>query len=219
MTEVLGELTRRFVESVAPESTAVQQEMEAQAQQEEFPIIGPAAGGWLRLLARLVEASSVFEFGSGFGYSATWFLRGLGPDGQVVLTEHDEAELDEARNYLERAGVSDRAIFEPGDALSIVQEYDGPFDIVLFDHQKHRYLDALSLVAEKLAPHGVVIADNVMRGPYTPEEVLAALEGEEVDSEGAQGMADYLEHVRSSPDFDTSLLPVGNGLAVSALVA
>jgi predicted O-methyltransferase YrrM len=187
------------------------------AEEHGFPIIGPEAGGVLRLLARLGGARSVFEFGSGSGYSALWFLKGM-PGGEVVLTEHDPDELQMAREFLERAGYADRATFESGDALSVVDRYEGPFDVVLFDHQKERYAAAFASVRGKVAPGGVVVADNVL-DPADPEALAAALTGDGPASDGhTAGIADYLDAVRSAPGFETVVLPVGNGVALSQRV-
>ena len=220
--DVLPEHTRRFVRAVGPSHDPVQERMAAHAEAHGFPIIGPEAGGVLRLLARLTDAERVFEFGSGFGYSATWFLRGM-DGGRVVLTEHDSEELELAREFLGDAGVADRAAFEAGDALATVERYDGPFDVVLVDHDKSRYEAAFERVRGKLRPGGVVVADNVLRGPADPAVLLAAAEAdavpgpeEGVDADGATaGLARYLRRVRSDAAFETVLLPVGSGLAVS----
>jgi predicted O-methyltransferase YrrM len=220
--EVLPEHTRRFVRAVGPSHDPVQERMAAYADEHGFPVIGPEAGGVLTVLARLTDAGSVFEFGSGFGYSATWFLRGM-DGGRVVLTEHDPEELELGREFLGEAGLADRASFEAGDALATVERYDGPFDVVLVDHAKSQYAQAFERVAGKVRPGGVVVADNVLRGPVDLEVLLAAVEAdavpgpdEGVGPDGATaGIARYLRRVRSSESFDTVLVPVGSGLAVS----
>ncbi len=204
-----------------PETDEVLADMEAQADSEGFPTIGAEVGAFLRLCTRLRDAESMFEFGSGFGYSAYWVAPAHGPDGEIVLTEFDEEELDQARTYFERGGYADRATFEAGDALETVERYDGPFDLVLIDHQNDRYVDGFEAVREKVAPGGVVVADNVLHASgddgFTPEDVAAALD----DGTGASGgpaagaMAEYYRHVRDDPAFETSTLPLGEGLFVS----
>ncbi len=76
-----------------------------------------------------------------------------GPRGvrrrQIVLTEIDADELEEAREFLDRGGFTDRAAFEHGDAIETVENYDGPFDVVLVDNEKHRYAEAFELSAGK----------------------------------------------------------------------
>ena len=205
----------RFVSLSGPAPTPIQEEMHDYARDHRFPIIGPQVGGLLSILARLVDAREAFEFGSGFGYSASWIARALPSDGRIVLTEYDADELDLAREFAERAGHADRMAFEAGDAMAAVERYDGPFDLVLMDQEKSRYVDGLEAIRGKLAPGGVVIADNMTAGPAAFEDVLAALEGEDVDQEAARGVAGYIEHVREDPGFESIVVPMGNGIAVS----
>jgi len=205
----------RFVRAAGPTPTDLQAEMETYGRDKGFPLIGPELGGVLMLLARLVGARRVFEFGSGFGYSATWFLRALPADGHVVLTEVDEAEVEAGREFLARAGETDRTTYEVGDALEAIERHDGPFDVVFVDFQKARYVDAFEAVADKVAPGGLVVADNVMVGPYDFEDVVDGLEGEPVDDESARGIVDYLAHVRDAPGFEATVLPAGTGLSLA----
>ena len=100
----------------------------------------------LRLLACLTDADTVFAFGSGFGYSASWFLRG-GAD-RVILTEFDANELDQGRDFMPEAGLADRCVFEEGDAMETIERHDGPFDVVLVDHQKERSADPFHAVRD-----------------------------------------------------------------------
>ena len=224
----LPDLLSDYATAVGPESDDVIAEMGAQAERESFPYVGPAVGGWLAMFARFSDAERVFEFGSGFGYSAYWFARELPAGGEVVLTEIDADELDQAREYLARGGLADRAAFEHGDAIEIIEAYDGPFDVVLIDCQKERYAEAFEAVREKVAPGGIVAADNaVAGGTIDAADLLAHFSGDG-DESGAtgddghgemnamtRGIADYLETVRADPAFETTLLPLGEGVAVS----
>ena len=212
-----------FAETIGPPADDVIREMDARAAETGFPTVGPAVGGWLQQLAGLVGAERVFEFGSGFGYSAYWFARALPADGEIVLTEIDEDELTDAREYLARGGFDTTARFELGDAIGIVESYDGPFDVVLVDNEKDRYVEALEAVREKLPVGGVVVADNMTAGPFEFEEIRRlVVDGEtggNADDERVCGVADYLEHVVDDDALETTLLPLGEGLAVSRRVA
>ncbi|MDS0292917.1 O-methyltransferase [Halogeometricum luteum] len=213
----MDELIGRYLDGLAPEHDDVQAEMAAHADREGFPHVGPAAGGTLRVLARLTDAERVFEFGSGFGYSATWWARGMNA-GEVVLTEHDREELDMAYDWLSEADYAPAFDYQVGDALELVGEYEGPFDCVLVDHEKERYVDGFHEVADKVAVGGVVVADNVVQGPADFETLVEYAEGEGVPDDASaatRGIAAYLDAVRAAPDFETTVLPVGSGLTVS----
>lgn len=206
--------------------------MEAYAQQEGFPIVGPTVGGWLEQLARIRGAERIFEFGSGFGYSAYWFARALPSDGEIVLTELDERNLERAREYLDRGDVCDPAVFEVGHAVETARTYDGPFDVALFDIEKYEYVDAFDAIRDSIRPGGMIVADNTMSaGRERPDDTvafdplrrvltgevasLADTDVEESARRGTQGIVDYVERLRDDPAFETTMLPLGDGVTVS----
>ena len=89
-------------------------EMEARAAEYGFPIVGRATGRFLELAARAVGARRVMELGSGYGYSAYWFARAVGADGEVVCTDGDPQNASLAEEYLSTAGMWDRVRYRVG---------------------------------------------------------------------------------------------------------
>src|SRR5512132_1181875 len=92
-------------------------EMEAEGERRNFPIVGRNVGVTLEVLARAIGARRVMELGSGFGYSAYWFARAVGPDGEIHCTDGDQGNADAGASYLNRAGFSDRITYHVGDAI------------------------------------------------------------------------------------------------------
>ncbi|WIV68076.1 O-methyltransferase [Natrialbaceae archaeon AArc-T1-2] len=215
---VLTDEVARFVRAIGPDPDETLIEMDEYAAAEGFPHVGPEVGAFLRLLARMVDAERAFEFGSGYGYSAYWLAEALPDDGEIVLTEVDEDELELAREYMADGGYDELARYELGDALETIERYDGPFDVVLIDHQKHRYLEAFEAVREQVPVGGVVVADNAIAAtPIQTEKLLAILDGESPSelTKETRGVADYLEAVTTDPDFETVAVALGEGIAVS----
>jgi len=218
MNDALSDTVAAFLGAANPEPPTLLQEMTEYGREQGFPIVGPDVGQFFRVTATLADAERVFEFGSGFGYSAAWFRTALPADGEVVLTDYDESNLDTAREFLGRQdGATVR--YEAGDAMETFERYDGPFDVVLLDHDKPQYVDAFEDARGKLAAGGVVVADNVMAGPVEPEGVAAALEGSEPVDDHTAAIADYIERVRDDPDFETAFVPLGEGVSVSVKTA
>lgn len=221
------EQVARFADAVAPEPDAVAREMDAHANEQGFPHVGPAVGGTLQVLARMVDAERVFEFGSGFGYSAYWLAGALPADGDVVLTEFDADELDAARGFMARGGFDHLAHYEHGDAMDAIERYDGPFDVILIDHQKERYERAFHAVREKVPEGGVVVADNAMTAGIVDFDALVAHfvdgsgDGDAASaaladaSDATKGVAAYLATLHGDDAFETVVLPLGEGIAVS----
>ncbi|MER3437572.1 MAG: O-methyltransferase, partial [Chloroflexota bacterium] len=83
-------------------------EMERLAKERSFPIVGRLVGELLEILALSIGARTVFEMGSGFGYSAYWFSRAVGPSGRVICTDGDPVNRAQAEDFLTRAGRWDR---------------------------------------------------------------------------------------------------------------
>jgi len=207
--------TVRVLDHADVTSDPLLDEMTEHGRERNFPIVGPNAGRLLRLLARTSGAERVFEFGSGFGYSAAWFAEALPDDGEIVLTDYDEDNLASARAFLREGGYDGIARYEVGDAVSTFREQEGEFDIVLIDLEKTMYVEAFELAREHLKDGGLVVADNMLDGPMSADDVADALDGEDPENEHAGGIAAYIERVRDDPDFETSLVPLGEGLAIS----
>ena len=139
-------------------------DMERSAAERGFPIIGPACGALCHLLARLAKARAIFELGSGFGYSTAWFAKALRDNGGGVVhhTVWDEALSQEAQERLGRLGLGDLVQFHCTEAIGALQASPGPFDICFLDIDKTGYPDALPVIAARLRPGGLLIADNVL---------------------------------------------------------
>lgn len=208
-----------FLEAMAPRHDAVQRAMAERAADEGFPIVGRVVGGLMHQLVIASGARRCFEFGSGFGYSAYWIARGLPADGQVILTEEDADELAAAEEFFAQGALADRATFETGDAMAVIDRYDGPWEFVHLDHDKERYRAAFEAVRASIPPGGVVVADNaITAGPMDTEGLLRAVANDDGDvdlDDMTAGVRDYLVTVREDPDFATTVVPIGSGLAVS----
>ncbi len=217
MTDVLPAHTARVLRAFAPSSDETLAAMADHAAATDYPIVGPEVGGLLALLTRVADVERAFEFGSGFGYSAYWIARALPAGGQVVLTDIDDGYLERAREWFDAAGLADRASFEAGDAHDTIERAEGPFDLVVLDHYNRHYVDALEAARERLAPGGLVVADNALSGNSVHlEAIVSHVDGEPVDTnENTAGTIDFLETLAGDPSLETSLLPLGDGVTVS----
>jgi predicted O-methyltransferase YrrM len=140
----------------------VLEEMEARAGEHGFPIVGRATGRYLELAARSIGAKRVMELGSGYGYSAYWFARAVGADGEVVCTDADPDNAALAEGYLTKAGVWDRVRYRVGDALTGFAAEQGEFDIVYCDVDKPGYPDCWRAARERIRVGGLWLCDNVL---------------------------------------------------------
>ena len=151
-----------YIRQLHPRDDEVLSKMEDYAAQRDFPIIGPLVGPFLRQLAMITRAENIFEMGSGFGYSAYWFAGGMNGRGKVICTDGSEENRDRAAAFFREGGLDKSVEYHVGNALEIIEQFDGPFDIILNDIDKEGYPEAFDLAVPKLRPGGIFITDNVL---------------------------------------------------------
>lgn len=184
-------------------------EMQTFGESRNFPIVGPQVGRLLFILARSVNAQRVLELGSGFGYSAMWFARAVGPKGRVVLTDMSKANSDMARDYFQRAKMIERIEIETGDALKIIGGLPGQFDVIFNDVDKQYYPGTLDLVRPKLRVGGLFITDNML---WSGRVLSSSRSGD------VQGIKELTRLLLDADDFATTVLPVRDGVAIALKV-
>ena len=195
---------------VAPTDHPVLTEMEAFAQQKNFPIVNRLAGVFLETQAKMIAAKRIFEFGSGYGYSAYWFAKAAGADGCVICSDADAANRERAEKYLTAADLWRRIEFNVGLAQEVFAQTEGLFDICYNDVDKGDYPDIWLMAKQRIRPGGLYIADNVL---WYGRVVLKDFQGAEQGSTKA-----IMEHNRlifNDPDFDAFINPTRDGVIVA----
>jgi caffeoyl-CoA O-methyltransferase len=184
-------------------------EMERIGEERGFPIVGPLVGRLLEQYARGIGATKVFEMGSGFGYSTAWFARAVGPKGKVVHTEMDPGLSQEAQDWLRKADLTGRVDFRLGNAVDLMAQDKGPYDIVFIDIDKEDYPKAWEFARDRVRVGGLVLTDNALwHGKVVgPSKDAATL-----------GVREYNRLAQDDTDYLTTILPVRDGLSVSLRV-
>lgn len=198
-----------YLDSLVPERNAVMQEMEQRARETNFPIIGTAAGYSLYQIARMVKANSVFELGSGYGYSTSWFCKAVQENGGGVVHHvvwHEDLSSD-ARTYLTRMGYSDLVKFHCGEAVEALKSTPGTFDVIFNDIDKIGYPASIPIIKEKLNPGGVLMIDNMLWHGRLFDSSDHSAESEAIK--------ETTKMLISDPDFITTLLPIRDGVIVA----
>jgi caffeoyl-CoA O-methyltransferase len=191
----------------------VLQGMEDRAREHDFPIVGRSVGLLLEQQARAIGARRVAEIGSGFGYSAYWFARAVGPEGEVVCSDLDPANRDAAEEMLTRAGLWDRVDFRVGDGSEVLAEVDGELDIVFCDADKDRYPEHWRNAAERVRLGGLYICDNtlwygrVATGEPTPDQ-----------PGWTEAIVEHNRLAATDPRYLTTIVPIRDGVLVALRV-
>lgn len=192
-----------------PSEQALHDRLQDLAVQRGFPLIGADAGRWLHLLTRMIGGRRVFELGSGFGYSAFWFARAVGPEGQVLGTEQDPWEHDHFDRLWADHPLRARVRLLAGDGIAALAATEGSFDVVFVDIHKRDYLAALHAAVPRLRVGGLLLADNVLWGGKVTRPAPAD------DQSGTDALRAYNDAIHADPRLVSLVLPTGDGLGVS----
>lgn len=185
-------------------------EMEELARQNNFPIVGRLVGIFLETLAKTIGARRIFEFGSGYGYSAYWFARAVGPHGKVICSDGDPANSAQAEDFLGRAGLWDRVDFQVGFAQDVFRNVEGDFDICYNDVDKGDYPEVWKLAKERIRPGGLYIADNVLwHGRVAIENPVDIVPG------WTEAILEHNRLIFEDADFDAFINPTRDGVIVA----
>lgn len=198
-----------YVTSLVPPREAELMEMEDYAAKNGFPIIGPACGYYCYQLARMIKAKSVFELGSGYGYSTAWFARAVRENGggTVHHTVWDEKLSEKARRHLVRLGSADLVRFHVSEAVEALKKTEGPFDIIFNDIDKEAYPASLPVIKQKLRSGGLLIIDNMLWHGYIfdPND----------RSPATLGVHEFTKQITQDNDWIVSLSPIRDGMIVA----
>jgi len=201
----------RLMDDLVPARHPEMQSMEAHARATSFPIIGPAAGYFCYLMTRICRARTIFELGSGFGYSTAWFALAVRDNGggTVHHVVWDDALSQRARQHLAVMGLSSIVQFHVSEAITALRAQTERFDLVFNDIDKQAYPESLPVIRDHLRPGGLLITDNALWSG----RVFDAQD----DSPQTKGVRQYTQMLTRDAAWTTSLVPIRDGLLLAQL--
>jgi predicted O-methyltransferase YrrM len=184
--------------------------MEARAADRGYPISDPEVAVFLATLTRLSGAKRIVELGTNIGYGAIVLARAAGEGARVLTVEYRQDLVEEARGFIASAGLSDRIEVRQGMAIAELEKVSEPIDLVYVDCVKEEYPEYLEIAVPKLAPRGVVVADNVLWRGQVAREVPADSEKDRV-----QALRRFNLALVTRPELCGVVLPLGDGVGLA----
>ncbi len=196
-----------YIDSYANRGGEALAAIEEEGLRDGWPIIAAAEGSFLHILAKSIRARRILELGTAIGYSGTWFARALPPDGELITVEADPETAKIADANLSRTGVRDRVTLLVGPAQEVLEDLDGPFDLVFVDINKDGYPQVLDSCIRKLRVGGLLVADNVLwHGAVADPKDRSA---------DTRAIRTYNERLAKDPRMLAAILPERDGVSVA----
>ena len=170
-------------------------------------VSGHLQGRLLVMLSRMIKPERVLEIGTFTGYSAICFAEGTDENAQIHTVELNDELEETILNWFRLAGYSEKIQLHIGDALEIIPELEGLFDMVFIDLEKRDYIACHEAVFPKVKPGGFILVDNTL----WYGKILG-----EIDPGDAQSLAisKYNDYIANDSRVEKVILPLRDGLTI-----
>ncbi|MEK3890635.1 O-methyltransferase [Bacillus sp. FSL K6-3431] len=208
----MNDAMKHYLEGLLPVRNQHFKQLEKFAKEHRVPIMEPTGIESMLLMMKMQSPKRILEIGTAIGYSALRMADAL-PEAKVITLELDEERVEQALTNINNAGMDERIKVITGDALELYDETaaQGPYDAIFIDAAKGQYIKFFEMYSELLTEQGCVYTDNVLfKGLVTEDSIT---------NKRLSGLVNkiktYNRWLMDHNGFDTVILPVGDGLAVS----
>ena len=192
-------------------SQGLLRDLELYAEENSVPIIHKEVADLLRVILKLKRPKKILELGCAIGYSSLFFADVLDGDVEIVTTERNPIMLERAQDNIKKAGMEDRIKILVGDAEETLMDLEGTFDMIFIDAAKGHYKMFFDMLIGKLNHGGIVISDNILyKGMIASDDYVVRRK-----KTIFKRMRTYLDYICDLEGISTSLIPIGDGLAIS----
>lgn len=209
---VIDERTAAFIASMDKGNPPYLDALERFALQEQVPIIRKPTQQLLRFLMAMVKPKSILEVGTAIGFSALLMSEYAPSDCRITTIEKYEKRIPLARENFAKAGRADRITLIEGDAADVLPTLAGPYDLIFMDAAKGQYIHFMPEVLRLLTPGGLLVSDNVLQDGDVMESRFAVTRRNRTIH---TRMREYLYELTHHPELTTTVLSVGDGVALS----
>ena len=188
------------------------EKIKEKALEEHIPII---MDDTLEVIEKYLEKEppkKILEIGAAVGYSAMCFSEFLADGGKIDTIERDEERIKEAKINFKNVGVEEKIKLYEGDAVEILPTLNEKYDMVFIDAAKGKYPFFLKEALRMINENGIIFADNILYKGYVMSDY-----NKHKQRTAVRNLREYIKEVSESPNLETEILEVGDGLAISRI--
>ena len=209
---IVDERMVTYIHSLESPEKPLIEEIEQEALDTFVPIIRKETQSFLKVLLMLKKPLRVLEVGTAIGFSAILMSEYIPEQGHITTIEKYEKRIPIAKENFRRAGKEDQITLIEGDALEVMKSLNGSYDFIFMDAAKGQYIHYMPEAIRLLEPGGVLVSDNVLQdGDIIESRYAVERRNRTIHSR----MREYLYELKHKEELQTSILPLGDGVALS----
>ena len=201
-----------YLHSLETENSEILEQIEREALNDGVPIIRKEMQSFLKVLLRIKKPLHILEVGTAVGFSAILMSEYVAENCKITTIENYEKRIPVARDNFKRAGKEAQITLIEGDAMEVLKGLEGSYDFVFMDAAKGQYIAYLPEVLRILSPEVILVSDNVLQNGEIIESRFVV---ERRDRTIHSRMREYLYTLKHHEELETSILPLGDGVALS----
>ena len=188
------------------------EKIKQKALEEHIPIIMDDTLEVIEKQLKEKPPKRILEIGAAVGYSAMCFSEFLADGGKIDTIERDEERIKEAKINFKNVGVEENIKLYEGDAVEILPTLNEKYDMVFIDAAKGKYPFFLKEALRMINENGIIFADNILYKGYVMSDY-----NKHKQRTAVRNLREYIKEVSESPNLETEILEVGDGLAISRI--
>lgn len=211
MSGITYDYMDEYIKNLVPEEQGILKEIQDYAKNNSVPIVQKEVANLLKLLVNLKKPEKILELGTAIGYSSILMNISSNGNSKIITIDRDKSMIDIAEKNIIKAGLQDKIQIIEGDCLEVLENMEDKFDFIFIDAGKGHYNHFLPYCLKMLNTDGIIVADNVLfRGMVASRELLIRRKITIV-----KRMQKYLDMVCNDKNLITTVLPMGDGVAIT----
>ena len=209
---IVDERMVTYIRSLEVPESAVIEAIEQEALRDRVPIIRKEMQSFLKVLLMIKRPMRILEVGAAVGFSSILMSEYMPEGGHITTIENYDKRIPIARANFKRAGKEEQIDLIEGDALEVMHGLEGPYDLIFVDAANGQYIHYLPEVMRLLGTDGVLVSDNVLQeGDIIESRFAVERRNRTIHSR----MREYLYELKHHDQLQTSIIPLGDGVALS----
>lgn len=209
---IVDERIVTFINSLDTKNSEILEVIEREALDDNVPIIRREMQSFLKVLLLVKKPMRILEVGTAVGFSALLMSEYTPEECTITTIENYEKRIPIARQNFVRAGKENRITLIEGDAMEVLGTLKESYDFIFMDAAKGQYIHYFPEVMRLLSDGGLLVSDNVMQDGDVIESRFAV---ERRDRTIHARMREYLYELKHNDELVTSIVPLGDGVALS----
>ena len=211
MIEITNPAIEEYISSHTSEESLLLQTINRETYSEVLMprmLSGHFQGRVLSMISHMIRPQRILEIGTFTGYSALCLAEGLSDGGKLITVDINEELEDRVRGYISKAGMEHKIRYIIGNAMDLIPDLEGLFDIVFIDADKHNYLNYYHLVFDKITSGGFILVDNTLWNGKVAEPEMVQRDKD------TRNLDDFNKYISLDKRVEKVILPVRDGITL-----